>query len=84
MVTPGNGTSVDTGAQLTAQLSLEAVARVLGRPCPGDSPCATDAQVFMLEVFFVALTFAAATWGGWVFSRFYFTDGTSQVCPIPA
>ena len=72
-----NGT--DTAETLTAWLSWPAIRSGLGWPCDLNETCVSGKESLMFEALLVSVTLAAATWGGWVFSRFYFTDGTSQV-----
>ena len=80
--TPNGQEAAEDSTGLTALLSWQTIRKGLEWSC-GSGECAHTSEYFMFEAFLVTLTLVASTWGGWVFSRFYFTDGTSQVSARP-
>lgn len=76
---PFAGTGGTAGSGQVAAL-WQSVLRGFNCGAGADLDCTETAGTMLLELLCVLVTFATSCWGGWLFSQYYFTRATQQVC----
>ena len=66
-------------ASTAAESVWQALEHGLNCGSEADGACSETLSTMFLELLCVTATFAAACWGGWLFSQYYFSRAGSQV-----